>query len=321
VASLAEVREHANPRPVYDERAAYLITDILKDYVARRPAFGNAFHFPFECAVKTGTTKDYRDNWTLGFTTEYTVGVWAGNFDASPMHGVSGVTGAGQIFYDVMMLVHEHSTPADFVVPEGLVQVEVCPVSGLLPNDNCGRTIKDWFVRGKEPAQRCTIHQAFRVTTEEGTTEKHVFEIFPPEYQTWTADERIPVPPSGAIAIPSVNPQLRIANGELRIGNSSSFNSKLAIVNSQSFRILSPLSGDIFKLDPILRPEYQSIQILAAIPTQFKDVRLVVNRKETILMDPSWTWWTLKKGTQQFQLEARDRNRLVVSKPVTINVE
>lgn len=295
-----DLREHENPRQAYDERAAYLITDILKDYVARRPAFGNAFHFPFECAVKTGTTKDYRDNWTMGYTTEYTVGVWAGNFDASPMHGVSGVTGAGQIFYDVMMLVHEHSTPPDFSRPDGLVQVGVCPVSGLLPNPNCGNTIKELFIRGKEPKEHCTIHQAFRVTMNDGTTQNRVFEVFHPEYQTWAEEERIPQPPPGAIHIATA---------------------QLAIRNRQSFRILSPLSGDIFKLDPILRPEYQSIKILAAIPKNFSGVRLVVNKKESLPFDASGTWWTLKKGTQRLQLEARDGKRVVVSRPVTVAVE
>jgi penicillin-binding protein 1C len=304
------VREHENPRQVYDERAAYLITDILKDYVARRPAFGNAFHFPFECAVKTGTTKDYRDNWTVGYTTKYTVGVWAGNFDASPMHGVSGVTGAGQIFYDVMMLVHEHSKPADFSLPDGLMQVAVCPVSGLLPNDNCGKTIKELFILGKEPKQRCTIHQAFRVTTDADRTEKQIYEIFPPEYRSWAEEERIPEPPAGAVYI--VTSRFETGTSQLTTGNRKLLN---------RFSILSPNSGDIFKIDPVLRPEYQSIKILAAIPQQFTDVKLIVNKTETLPFDPSGTWWSLKKGPQRLQLEARDRKRMVLSKPITIEVE
>ncbi len=318
---LDDVREHGNPRQVYDERAAYLITDILKDYVARRPAFGNAFHFPFECAVKTGTTKDYRDNWTVGYTTEYTVGVWAGNFDAAPMHGVSGVTGAGQIFYDVMMLVHEHSEPADFPVPDGLVQVAICPVSGLLPNENCGKTITDLFIRGREPKKRCTIHQAFRVTSEDGIIHNRTYEVYPPEYRAWADQERIPQPPPGAVHIAST----QFGMGNLEHGTKSFHPAytipQSAFRNSQSFRILSPLPGDIYKIDPVLRPEYQSIQIIAAVPQQLTNVKLVVNKKEKLPFDASGMWWMLKKGIQQLQLEARDRSRLVVSKPITINVE
>ncbi|HEY6951018.1 MAG TPA: penicillin-binding protein 1C [Bacteroidota bacterium] len=331
-------REHAKQRQVYEERAAYLITDILKDYVARRPAFGNAFHFPFECAVKTGTTKDYRDNWTVGYTTECTVGVWVGNFDASPMHGVSGVTGAGQIFYDVMMLVHDHSRPDNFSVPAGLVQVSVCPVSGLLPNASCGRTMKEYFTAGKEPTERCPVHQAFRVTEEDGTVHNRVYEVFPPEYRAWAEEERIPMPPPGSVHIESAtsnaglsitqstidNRQFVPGNSQSAIGNRLSRSSNRQLPYRQSpnvLRILSPLPGDIFKIDPVLRPEYQSIRILAAIPQQFSDVRLVVNKKETLPCDPSGTWWTLKKGRQRLQLEARDRNRVVVSRPITIQVD
>ncbi|HTP12124.1 MAG TPA: penicillin-binding protein 1C [Bacteroidota bacterium] len=323
VASLEGLREHASSRQIYDERAAFLITDILKDYIARRPAFGNAFHFPFECAVKTGTTKDYRDNWTLGYTTEYTVGVWAGNFDASPMHGVSGVTGAGQIFYDIMMLVHEHTTPPDFAIPDGLVQRTICPVSGLLPNDNCGKTIKDWFIRGKEPKERCTIHQAYRVMTESGAVQNRVYEVFPPEYRAWSDEQRIPVPPAGALHTSSLSQtsSSQLPNRKLSNYQISSTNRQSAIGNRQSFRILSPLSGDIFKLDPVLRPEYQTIKVSAAIPPEYSDVKLVINKTEKLRIDDTGAWWALKKGTQRFQLEARDRSRLVLSKPITINVE
>ncbi len=318
-----DLREHENPRQVYDERAAYLITDILKDYVARRPAFGNAFHFPFECAVKTGTTKDYRDNWTLGYTTDYTVGVWAGNFDASPMHGVSGVTGAGQIFYDVMMLVHEHSKPTDFPVPDGLVQVSVCPVSGLLPGAACVTTIKEEFIRGKEPKQRCAVHQAFRIVTESGSTQRHVYECFPPEYQTWALEERIPQPPAGSVRIAAISTQDGMPISDLSIDNrqSSPANPQSSFRNSQSFRILSPLPGDIFKIDPVLRPEYQSIKILAAVPRQFSDVKLVVNKNDKKPFDRAGTWWMLKKGTQRLQLEAKNGDRVVLSKPVTVQVD
>ncbi len=239
-----------------------------------------------------------------------------------------------------MMLVHEHTTPPDFAVPDGLVQVTICPVSGLLPNDNCGKTIKDWFIRGKEPKQRCTIHQALRVTTEEGSEQNRVYEVYPPEYRGWAEEEKIPSPPSDAIPIAALE---RTRSTQSSIGNRqspiafpqlpnrplpnyqiSSPNPQSAIGNrqsSRSFRILSPLSGDIFKLDPILRSEYQTIKVSAAIPLQFSDVKLVVNRSEKIPIDGSGAWWRLKKGRQRLQLEARDRNRVVLSKPVTIEVE
>lgn len=71
-------------------------------------AFGMAgpLHLPFPCAAKTGTTKDFRDNWTIGYTTDYTVGVWVGNFDGKPMRHISGITGAAPLFRDIMLTLH-----------------------------------------------------------------------------------------------------------------------------------------------------------------------------------------------------------------------
>jgi penicillin-binding protein 1C len=93
--------------------ASYLITDILADNSARSAAFGihSSLRLPFPCAVKTGTSSDFRDNWCLGFTGEFTVGVWVGNFDNSPMAGISGVSGAGPIFHRTMLALHEEQHP------------------------------------------------------------------------------------------------------------------------------------------------------------------------------------------------------------------
>jgi len=290
------------PHRAYDRRSVFLVTDILKDPVARRPAFGNAFRFPFPCAVKTGTTKDYRDNWTIGYTADYTVGVWAGNFNNSPMHGVSGVSGAGQIFFDVMLLVTGKTTPPEFPIPDGLVQRAICPRSGLLPGEWCKKTITEWFIRGSEPKKRCDIHRAYRLVSENGTPEKRVYEIFPSEYREWAEAEQIPFPPRTALPIE--------ANRMFSGGRPA-----------PRLTILSPLHGDIFKIDPVLRKEYQSIRITGAVPGQFSDVKLVVNKKETLPFDPSGTWWTLRKGIQRLRLEARDKNRVVMSKAITIEVE
>lgn len=86
----------------------YLIADILSDNQARASAFGihSPLRLPFPCAVKTGTSSDFRDNWCLGFTRDFTVGVWVGNFDNTPMAGISGVTGAGPVFQRTMLALH-----------------------------------------------------------------------------------------------------------------------------------------------------------------------------------------------------------------------
>ncbi len=96
------------------------LIDILSDNTARIPAFGekSPFAFSFPVAAKTGTTRNFRDNYAVGFTTEFTVLVWVGNADGSPMKNVSGITGAGPLFHDVMMIISDMSSSKAFEKPK-----------------------------------------------------------------------------------------------------------------------------------------------------------------------------------------------------------
>ncbi len=96
------------PRAVLTPAAAFLVADVLADRAARSPTFGleNPLATPFWTAVKTGTSTDMRDNWCVGFSGRYTVGVWVGNFSGAPMHDVSGVTGAAPAWLELMEHLH-----------------------------------------------------------------------------------------------------------------------------------------------------------------------------------------------------------------------
>lgn len=117
---------------VFDARAAYLVAEMLSDNGARTRTFGFdsplAFSFPVAC--KTGTSSDYRDNWALGYTPEFTVGVWVGNFDGSPMGKVSGVTGAAPVMHGIIQHLHERFGTSWFSRPEGIVEAVIHPVTG-----------------------------------------------------------------------------------------------------------------------------------------------------------------------------------------------
>ena len=120
---------------VMDERMAYLITDILSDNLARASTFGEGspLRLSRPAAAKTGTTTDWRDNWTVGYTPELVIGVWAGNADNEPMRNVSGVMGAAPIWHDLMEVLHKGRPVREFQEPPGMVRVEVCADSGLPP--------------------------------------------------------------------------------------------------------------------------------------------------------------------------------------------
>ena len=113
-------------RPATPE-SCFLIADILSDNAARSNAFGprSPLRLPFPCAVKTGTSSDFRDNWCIGFTAEFTVGVWVGNFDNTPMRGISGVSGAGPIFHHTMRAIHAIHPPQWLERPSSLVALTV----------------------------------------------------------------------------------------------------------------------------------------------------------------------------------------------------
>lgn len=147
---------------IADSGLVYLITDILSDDLARSPAFGfgSPLDFPFPCAAKTGTSSDFRDNWTIGYTTDFTVGVWVGNFDNTPMTGVSGITGAGPIFRDVMMTLYQNGDPPPFHTPVTTISVKICTLSGALASPNCPFSTSEFFLKDKEPDAYCTFHKA-----------------------------------------------------------------------------------------------------------------------------------------------------------------
>ncbi|MBC8006429.1 MAG: penicillin-binding protein 1C [Prolixibacteraceae bacterium] len=97
---------------VLDPGASWIVASMLSDPVARSVTFGleNSLTSRHWTAVKTGTSKDMRDNWCVGFSDRYTVGVWVGNFDGSPMHDVSGVTGAAPVWMELVDYLHRRST-------------------------------------------------------------------------------------------------------------------------------------------------------------------------------------------------------------------
>ena len=134
-------------RRVLSREANFLVTEILADREARSLTFGleNPLATRFWTAVKTGTSKDMRDNWCIGFSRETTVGVWVGNFSGEPMWNVSGVSGAAPVWIEIMERLHERKVSTPPEPPSGLVKKRIAFPPGLEPER------EDWFVRGTEP--------------------------------------------------------------------------------------------------------------------------------------------------------------------------
>jgi len=137
-------------RKVLSKGAAFLVSDILSDREARSMTFGleNPLASRFWTAVKTGTSKDMRDNWCLGYSKQHTVGVWIGNFSGEPMWNVSGVTGAAPLWAEVMNFLHGEGVRPEGKIPEQVVSREIAFSQAPAP------PIREWFIRGTEPNSR-----------------------------------------------------------------------------------------------------------------------------------------------------------------------
>jgi membrane carboxypeptidase/penicillin-binding protein len=240
-----EYKEPATEQ-IVDPALAYLMTNILSDNNARTPAFGgnSVLKRDFEdrpIAAKTGTTNNFRDNWTVGFTPQLVTAVWVGNNDNEPMKDVTGLSGAAPIWHDVM-LYYLRDKPAEiWERPRGLVDVQVDALSGMLPTDHTERTVTELFLEGTQPTQPDNIHQVFRINRENGKlataytppelVEERVYQIVPPVAADWVSENGIPQPPTeyddstgpavnlGPVAIINPRPYEYVKGGVVITGN------------------------------------------------------------------------------------------------------
>jgi penicillin-binding protein 1C len=150
-----------SPEPIFSPQAAYIISDILADPMARARTFAAslAMNPGVPLAIKTGTSTHYRDCWAVGYTPEYTLAVWTGNFDGRPTAKMSGAAAAAPILADLAAAVLHPDRSPDFTPPPGIARLEVCSFSGLLPGPSCRHRRPELFIAGTEPETVCTYHQ------------------------------------------------------------------------------------------------------------------------------------------------------------------
>lgn len=146
-------------KKVFPDGVAYIISNILADNGARSAEFGSnspLYIKGFNVSVKTGTTNDYRDNWTIGYTPSYVVATWVGNNNNKPLQGVvSGVTGAAPIWHQIMLNLIKNKPPEQMSKPDNVIGATVCSTSGLLPQPAGSPyvcpTRYEYFIKGTVP--------------------------------------------------------------------------------------------------------------------------------------------------------------------------
>ncbi len=196
--------------------------------------------------------------------------VWAGDFTGKPMRSVSGITGAGPIFRDIIQLAAAARPAGPFVEPAGLVRTEICPISGLKPGPRCHGIIREVFVQGSEPQASCTL-----------------------------------------------------AHEQTARGGARSPTGVGARIPTAGLAILTPADGDVFKLDPVLRGEFQSIRLRVVLAEGFRPeaVEWWVNGEKAGQSGPPYVLsWKLRPGSFTIKARARNGAATVDSRPVRITV-
>ncbi|MBS1248949.1 MAG: Penicillin-binding protein 2D [Chloroflexi bacterium] len=289
---------------VLDPRVAWLISDILSDNTARTPGFGpnSALLIDRPAAVKTGTTSNFHDNWTIGYTPGYTpddtlgdtpglaVGVWVGNTDHEPMLNVDGLSGAAPIWHQFIRTVLRGVPETDFDRPPGLERVRVCTLSGLLPSEACPYQRLEWFIDGTQPTQVDTFYREVEIDTTTGaladadTPPEHRRTVtvlnLPPEARAWARGEGIPLF-SDLDTQQSPNPE-------------------------HPLLIISPGPNTTYYLSTDVPAATQRIHIEALLQGEAEAVTLWVDGEEiaTFTHPPYETWWPAQTGEHQTWAEA-----------------
>lgn len=245
---------------------------MLSDSHARAKAFGveSLLSLPFPAAVKTGTSSDFRDTWTVGFTRNYTVAVWVGNFDGEPMRQVSGVTGAAPLWNRIMLHLHEQHEPEAFPPPLGMVKRRVCALSGARPTSACPAVVQEYFdPQDLDEYDRRPDPFYQTVTDSKGKQTSRL--KLPPEYNEWLAMQP-PMP-----------------------------------TTTDGLSILSPRSGDVFLLEARAPDSAQRLQFkLAGASTQTVEWRLNGQLLPTQTTDS--VFWVPKPGKWILEVKSGDES-------------
>jgi penicillin-binding protein 1C len=250
-----------------------LIIDMLSDRHARATSFGvdSVLSLPFPAAVKTGTSSDFRDTWTIGFTTDYTVATWVGNFNGEPMRQVSGVTGAAPLWQRLMLHLHEQREPKPFPPPKDLVKRPICALSGMKPSPACLAVVEEYFYPQDLHEYERQVDTFFeQVANEQGESQYRL--NLPEEYDEWLAMQSQPV------LVPS------------------------------TLKIISPRHGDYFLMAPMPTTEHnmaQRLEFKLATPPD-RPVEWWLNGQKLETNASTSYFWPLQPGTWTLKVKNND---------------
>ncbi len=309
---------------VMDERVAWLISDILSDNDARSLGFGanSLLRLDRPAAVKTGTTSNFHDNWTVGYTTDLVVGVWSGNTNYEPMRAVNGLSGAAPIWHQFMRMVLAEQPSREFVQPAGLTQVEICALSGRLPGEACPYRRLEWFIQGTQPTQvdrlyrRVTLDKLTGRLADENTPaeqrQSQVVLDLPPEAEPWAQSQGLEL----------YNALVQKENGQVATSEAQETNLTPAatLLEAARLEISAPAAGSIFHLSPEFASDAQRIRLEAVGQPGLSKITFWVDGVQVARLEsaPFQTWWRLTPGEHRVWAEALTQEGEKLSSPIIL---
>ncbi|MCU0647160.1 MAG: penicillin-binding protein 1C [Gemmatimonadaceae bacterium] len=296
------------PRRVVSTIAAAQVLDILADPSARLAGFGDdtPFDFPFPVAVKTGTSRHFTDNWAIAATGGFTVAVWVGNFDGTPMRAVSGISGAGPLLRRAVWRTAARVAPGALRTPAeaGARRVRVCRASGLRAVHECP-SIEEWLSAAQEAALAdCDWHRAGGGV------------VWPAEYRAWAEQT------GRAVALAEALGDGRSRGGDLDDSATRSTPGlavtrptapgAVAAAEPATLALTSPRDGDRYELPAGEAAQYATIA-LRAVGARPAAVRWFIDGRPYTARR-----WRLEPGTHVIRAESGRRGveaRITVERP------
>ena len=303
---------------VISEESAYLINKILSDRNARMGSFRSyrGLVYPFSIAIKTGTSKGSRDAWAIGYTKDYIVGLWLGDFKGSEMINITGGNGAVPILYDLFSMLNKSQKETKWHKPKDIIEREICLISGKLRGEFCKETRLEEFSIFNVPKEECDVHNLYIKRNSDGSIDKKVFLNLSSEYNDWIKERQIEKPNSEWIKAENTYAY----NNLNQINNFNSINNQNKI--NERISITSPTDNSVYKIDSTLPLEYQNIFISSYIPKNIIEANLYCNEEIIANIEElknGSVIWNLKKGDYTFYIKAINSNGNDIKSP-NINI-
>jgi len=276
-------------RRVFSHETSYLITSILSDKRMRLSSFPNlkSVVYPFSIAIKTGTSKNFRDAWVVGYTKDYIVAIWLGDFKGSEMINVTGGSGASPILYDVFSMLNKNQKATMWNKPNTIIEREICLMSGKLKTLNCSESMLETFSSQNVIEDYCDFHKLY-TKEKDGLVYEKVFLDLPDEYETWQKEREMIVADS---TWSNTDVNFYEAKNETRKTVSMKF----------------PKHNAIYRIDNNIPLKYQRIDVAASLKDD-EFLGITIYRNDEIIARENNVRWALEKGHHVFYAEIKNKN-------------